>query len=267
MHRAIDVNDSYEKFKTKKPFKYIVLDNFLLKDVIENISNEFPNIESKLWNVGYDKENNPIKYAKDNPFEKKMIAISDQTKFPEFHKKVFKYFDSENFLIFLKKVTGIHDLEIDITGRHAGLRGMLNGSYQHVHSDAVIHPETGLRKRLSVILYLNESWKEEMGGCLELWNDEMSRCIDKILPVHNRLVIFECTEKSYHGVPEAVNLSDEHSMRKSLIFSYMSQPTKENSGRKRAKFVARPTDSKDEEIERLRKERALINQENEHRFM
>ena len=144
---------------------------------------------------------------------------------------------------------------------------MLKGSYQHVHSDAVIHQENGLHKRLSVILYLNKTWSEELGGCLELWDDEMTHCVHKILPKYNRLVIFECTEYSYHGVPETIKLKSEDDMRKSLIFSYMSKPIKGNSGRKRAKFVARPTDSKDEEIEKLRIERALVGQENEHRFM
>ena len=266
MHKNADINSASKEFELAKPFRHIIIDDFLDDFVVKRIFDEFPKLSSELWVVGHNK-NQPIKYAKDNPFEKKMVAISDKEKFPKHHKQLFEYFDSTVFLNFLKKLTGIKDLQIDETGRHAGIRGMLNESYQHVHSDAVIHPQTGLRKRLSVILYLNKFWDENMGGCLEIWDDNMTKCVHKILPKYNRLVIFECTEKSYHGVPEPIKIQSKDGMRKSLIFSYMSQPTKNNSGRKRAKFVARPCDSKSEEIERLRKERACVNQENEHRFM
>jgi hypothetical protein len=265
----LDIERCKNEFQSRKPFKYLVIDNFLPIKKANNLLKSFPKIESEKWIVGYDKENNPIKFAKDNPFEKKLIAISDRNKFPSNHKKIFHFFNSQIFLNLIKDLTGINNLLIDTTGRHAGLRGMLEGSYQHIHSDAMIHPDTGLRKRLSVILYLNKEWDESMGGSLELWDDNMTNCADKIIPAFNRLVIFECTEKSYHGVPDIIKLKDINDMRKSLIMSYMStsEPNDRKLGRKRAKFVARPTDLKDEKTEKLRQERTMVDQTNSHRFM
>lgn len=267
IEKKINIASLREEFTSKKPFKYMVIDNFLPDNIAQELLAEFPNANSNLWNVGYDDSGQPVKLAKDNPFEKRMVAISDKNKFPESHRKIFQYFDSQEFLSLLRKITNIDNLLVDTTGRHAGLRGMLDGSHQHIHSDAIIHPQTGLRKRLSAILYLNKEWKKSMGGFLEIWNDNMTECIRKISPDYNRLVVFECTEKSYHGVPETIELEDKNTMRLSLIFSYMSDPAGLKSSRKRAKFVARPTDSKDKEIERLREERESTDQENEHRFM
>lgn len=271
LHREItskiNSKTTRSSFQKSQPFKHIIIDNFLPDNIANSILSQFPNIEDDAWTVGYDENNQPIKYSKDNPFERKMVAISDSTKFPSFHKHIFEYFDSDCFLDFLKDITGIKNLRVDTTGRHAGLRGMLNGSHQHVHSDATIHPETGLRKRLSVILYLNKSWSLEKGGFLEMWDDDMEKCVNKISPDFNRLVIFECTDKSFHGVPETIKLEDGSEMRKSLILSYMSDQDGSVEERKRALFVARPNDRKDKEMEDLRRERASIDQKNRHRFV
>ena len=263
----INIRSARKTFQKIYPFNYIVLDDFLPEDLANQLLNEFPNVHSDLWIVGHDKDKNGIKFAKDNPFEKKMLAVSDRSRFPNVHCEVFDYFDSQDFIDLVKKITGIEDLGIDISGKHSGLRGMLNGSHQHVHSDAVTHPITGLRKRLSMLLYLNKCWKTEFNGCLEIWNDEMTHCVEKIEPLFNRLVIFECTEKSYHGVPETINFKNDEKMRMSLITSYMSRLNVDENGRKRAKFVARPNDRNDEEMEKLRRDRSSIDQKNKHRFV
>ena len=38
-------------------------------------------------------------------------------------------------------------------------------------------------------------------GHLELWNANMSRCVQRIAPVFNRMAIFTVTDDAYHGHP------------------------------------------------------------------
>ena len=49
---------------------------------------------------------------------------------------------------------------------------------------------------------MNKYWKESDTGYLELWNNDMTKCVEKIEPLFNRVILFECTKTSYHGVPE-----------------------------------------------------------------
>jgi hypothetical protein len=75
-------------------------------------------------------------------------------------------------------------------------------------------------------------------GNLELWDKEMKSCKVSIKPLFNRLVIFECTPISYHGVPECSYL------RRAFTMSFINPTAKDYSLNNKAKFVARPTDSK-----------------------
>lgn len=254
-----------ESFQNAKPFKHVVIDNFLTTEHAEELHQKFPSIKSEKWIIDYDDNKTPILYAKDNPFEGMLISISDKKKFPTVYKDLFDYFDTQEFIEYIQEITGITGLMPDTTGRHAGIRGMINESFQHIHSDAVLHPETGLEKRLTMILYLNPAWKSSYGGELELWDDDISKCVKKITPSFNRLVIFECTKTSYHGVPNKLNL-DEGGIRKSIILSYMCAKGKDNIGRKRAKFVSTPENKFTEEMKILSDKRSKVNTNAKYRF-
>ena len=133
--------------------------------------------------------------------------------------------------------------------RWSGLRVMEPNSYQLIHSDARQHPNNILTKELTCLFYLNENYeKESHEGCLEIWDDTMTKRTHEIEPLDNRLVIFVNSETSYHGVPKV--LKD----RKAITFSIMSK--NKSSSRNKALFVARPTDS--DEISNLGKERSEI---------
>ncbi len=69
------------------------------------------------------------------------------------------------------------------------------------------------------MLYLNRDWEEDFGGHIELWDSGMKQCIKKILPIFNRVVIFNTTETSFHGHPEPLNCPTDRS-RKSLALYY-----------------------------------------------
>ena len=75
------------------------------------------------------------------------------------------------------------------------------GSFFDVHADRNIAYDTGLRRRLAMIIFLNKTWKPEYGGQLELWSADGLRREVAIEPIFNRTVIFEVARPNYHGVP------------------------------------------------------------------
>ena len=142
---------------------------------------------------------------------------------------------SQEFTDKIGKLIEIDGLISDNDMRWSGMRTMLPGSFQLIHSDARTHPKNGLRKELTCLFYLNEDYNRERDeGCLEIWNDDVSQCIHKIEPLNNRLIMFQNSDTSYHGVP--VVKKD----RKAILFSIMKDSNCSN--REFAEFVARPQD-------------------------
>ena len=65
-----------------------------------------------------------------------------------------------------------------------------------MHVDFHKNKLTKLDRRLNILVYLNEDWKEEYGGHFELWEKDMSKCVTRILPTFNRLAMFSTTDFS-----------------------------------------------------------------------
>lgn len=84
----------------------------------------------------------------------------------------------------------------DVVGGGQHLSGP--GAHLDVHCDFNAHPSTGWRRRANLLVYVNEGWQEEWGGCLELDHSVT------IVPEFAKLVLFECSERSWHGHPVPV---------------------------------------------------------------
>jgi Rps23 Pro-64 3,4-dihydroxylase Tpa1-like proline 4-hydroxylase len=81
------------------------------------------------------------------------------------------------------------------------LHQIKRGGYLEVHADFNRHSKLKLDRRLNLLLYLNQDWRDEYGGHFELWNADMTRPVRKILPLFNRCAVFSTTSTSYHGHP------------------------------------------------------------------
>jgi 2OG-Fe(II) oxygenase superfamily len=60
-------------------------------------------------------------------------------------------------------------------------------------------------RRLNVLVYLNEGWREEWGGALEMWDRDLRRRERRIAPHFNRTLVFLTTDYSYHGHPDPLD--------------------------------------------------------------
>ena len=101
------------------------------------------------------------------------------------------------------------------------------------------------------MIYLTKNWKRQDAGCLEFWDDDMGKCFREVSPLFNRVVIFENTEKSYHGVTK------NNHYRQAITMSYLLDDYDEN--RWRALFVKRPQDKEIKDFDKIAHVRANLN--------
>jgi hypothetical protein len=93
------------------------------------------------------------------------------------------------------------------------------GGWLGIHVDFNRYEPLKLYRRINVLLYLNKDYKYEYGGHLELWDNQMTMCKEKIAPLYNRIAIFTTSENSHHGHPDPLNFP-EGTTRKSLAWYY-----------------------------------------------
>ncbi len=239
------INKSYRIKTINKPYKIWLIDDFLEKNIVDDINLNWTPQDSGLWGFGYNEVG-----GKKNILEHGMRWLNDYTLMPKLISTVIKNFHSEEFIKEISKITNIDNLIADESRNWSGMRVMLPDSYQLIHSDARSHPDkSGLRKELTCLLYLNEFYNRERDeGCLEIWNDDMTERIHEIEPINNRFIVFQNSDTSYHGVP-SVKFE-----RKSITFSILSKDN--TSGRTKALFVPRDGDS--EEVREMAKKRLEV---------
>ena len=207
------------------PYDHLVIDDFFPLDKARKLSEEYPTYDS-----------NSVWFQYKNPLENKK-TINTWWDFPPETYKTFCFLNSCEFLNTLREKTGIQKLYPDI-GLHGGgwhIHG--RGGKLNIHLDYSIHPKSGLQRKLNLIIYLTEGWKPEWGGGLELWshNPETKLPLRKEKTIHNvfnRAILFDTTQKSWHGLPEPLDCP-EGVYRKSMAVYYMTDPPEDVDPRKR----------------------------------
>ncbi|MEI6299847.1 MAG: 2OG-Fe(II) oxygenase [Betaproteobacteria bacterium] len=216
-----------EQYASARPFPHIVLDNLFDPALLDRILDEFPGPDQIKWQ------------RFDNNQEIKLAAASE-TYFGTTTRLLMYHLNSFTFLEFLGKVTGIPNLLPDPGFDGGGLHQIQRGGKLGVHADFNKHPRYGLDRRLNMLIYLNKNWREEYGGHLELWDRDMTRCEEKVLPLFNRVMLFSTTDFTFHGHPDPLRCPEGIS-RKSLALYYFSngRPAEETSGVHSTIFKAR----------------------------
>jgi Rps23 Pro-64 3,4-dihydroxylase Tpa1-like proline 4-hydroxylase len=215
-------------YSAAEPFPHVVIDDFLPADALRSVAESFPNPADIDW------------HRSANPRQQK-LAAEDETQISDHARWLLYQLNSATFLKFLEVLTGIDGLIPDPYFAGGGLHQIERGGYLKIHADFNRHPKFSLERRLNLLLYLNDDWKEEYGGHLELWNKEMTHAVERILPVFNRCVIFNTTDFSYHGHPEPLTCP-EGMTRKSLALYYYSigRPAEEVSAEHGTLVRSRP---------------------------
>jgi hypothetical protein len=136
---------------------------------------------------------------------------------------VIQQFNAQVFVEFLEGLSGIKGLIPDPYLGGGGLHQIPAGGTLNIHADFNRNQRLDADRRLNVLLYLNENWKEEYGGHLELWDRQKTGPVVRVAPVANRMVVFETSSTSYHGHPDVLAVP-EGRFRRSLAWYYYTTP-------------------------------------------
>jgi hypothetical protein len=206
-----------DRYLGARPFPHIVLDELFADDTLQRVLAEFPRPDEIPW------------ARFDSPTERKLGYTYKATLGPALQEFLWRM-NSAPVLEFLEAMTGIEGLIPDPYFGGAGPHQILPGGFLKVHADFNWHPKLKLDRRLNLLVYLNRDWREEYGGHLELWNTDATRCVERVLPVFNRTVVFSTTDVSFHGHPHALACPPGMS-RKSVSLYYYSngRPAEERS--------------------------------------
>ena len=206
------------KYASAAPFPHVVLDGLFDAAVLESILRDFPDPRSMQW------------MQFDNPQEKKLGYSHERSTLSKTVRDFLNDLNSFKMLLWLEALTGIEGLIPDPYFGGGGLHQIEPGGFLKVHADFNVHPKLKLDRRLNMLIYLNQEWKEEYGGHLELWDRDQKSCRHRILPLFNRTVIFSTTDTSFHGHPHPLT-SPPGITRKSVSLYYYTagRPAEERS--------------------------------------
>lgn len=228
----IATNES-EAYINAEPFAHGVYDNVFDPALLDKVIDEFEEGE-KSWKEFESK------------YEKKLQMNRDVNLQPV-TRALIHNLNSEPFLNFLEKLTGIEGLIPDPYLAGGGLHKIPRGGKLGVHVDFNEHTTMNVYRRLNVLVYLNKDWQEEWGGHFELWDEHKKGAIKKVLPIFNRMAIFTTTNTSFHGHPEPLNCPEDRN-RISLALYYYTANVRGDQAKKSHSTVFLDEGGKREEL-------------------
>ena len=154
---------------------------------------------------------------------------------------------SPEFLALMSEISGIPDLLYDPAYIGGGTHKNRVGQDLDAHVDFNFHPTRGWHRRLNLIVYLNPEWEQEWGGSIEFhldpWLPPDQNRVERVLPLANRAVLFETSERSWHGFEQVSPppAREDLSRRSFAIYLYtVDRPPEETAPPHATVYVERP---------------------------
>lgn len=131
----------------------------------------------------------------------------------------------------LEEITGIRGLLPDIHLHGAGYMRCGKGDSLKIHTDFNWNDEIKLNRALTLVIYLNQNWKEEWNGDIQFWDKQNKECVKRYYPNWGNCVVWEHDERGFHGHPNPLNCPDNEYRDGFRLFYYTSNSTNENPHR------------------------------------
>lgn len=215
-----------DSYKNGDPFPHIVVDDFLPLEILQQIAKNFPNRDDAR---SFQRKQENLKFQ----FHPETIEFDPA-------RNLFSALNSQPFLKFLSGMTGIEGLIADPYFAGGGLHQTLRGGHLGIHADFNRHKIMSVRRRLNVLIYLNEDWKNEYGGHLELWSKDMKEMRKQVAPEIGRCVVFSTDLDSYHGHPNPLTTPDGMTRRSIATYYYTSSADMNDQPDRTTNFKRRP---------------------------
>ena len=205
--------DLRRKFQTAEPFSHLVVDDFLR--LARSSVEAFPDSSWPSWNDVDDG------YIRNKRF------CFDIDRIPEPFTTLIRELNEPPFLRVLEEITGIDKLLPDPYLFGGGLHLSGPGGILTPHTDFHYHRALNLYRRINIIVYLNEDWSLDDGGCLSFY-DQRGEAVQTVFPEWGTAVIFRTDDRSVHGY--TVPVAEGRWRRSVALFYYTAAPTGDFSG-------------------------------------
>lgn len=221
-----------KEYENALPFHNCFIDNFFTLSTYNLILNSFPHPNSEIWKSPSNIHMQNRSVTRQSPLGLKESLLNEN------QRRLFMELNSGLFITFLEKLTGIQGLIPDPYFAEGGYVMSRSGSFLDIHADFSHHDKLRLERRLNVLIYLNNEWKNEYEGALNLYDKKLN-LMKRIYPIANRVAIFSTSDNSFHGFPEAIKCP-KNMTRKSINLYYYTSPTEER-GMRKILFPSDPT--------------------------
>jgi hypothetical protein len=224
-----ELSNLSQLYQENRPFPHVFLGDFLDPRFAHAMAAEFPAPTTDAW----------VQYKHHN---ENKLGLNKRALFPRLLGEVVEELNSPDFVAWLSALTGIPDLVPDDSLEGGGLHQSSRGGFLNMHTDFTMHHyHKHWRRRVNLILYLNEGWQEEWGGSIELWDRQMKGCGAKLPPNFNHALIFNTDEGSFHGFPQPLTCPDGVS-RKSVALYYYTVGQNGKTHARSTNYRSRPED-------------------------
>jgi hypothetical protein len=210
------VEDLRTIYQGAKPFPHVIMNKLFPEEILDSLLVEMSQMGRERWS------------SIDQDTRERTLRMRSAAEMGAAGDRLLSIVHSAAFLYFLSEITGIPHLLPDPYLQGSGYAMMRRSDYFSVHSDRNVAYETGLVRRLAMIIFLNKSWSPEYHGELELWSHDAKRCDVSIRPLYNTTVLFEVANPNYHGVPTPLACPTDR-MRQSFILYYHTSSLKEET--------------------------------------
>jgi Rps23 Pro-64 3,4-dihydroxylase Tpa1-like proline 4-hydroxylase len=187
---AIDLPALRRQMAEAPAFPHFCIDGFLDEAFAREVHAAFPSYREALT----------LGRAFEAVNEKRKIQVTDASLFPPAIRRLHEALAAPEFVAQLAAASGIADLSADPALTGGGIHETDGGGRLDVHVDFNFNADTGLYRRLNLLVYFNPDWKTEYGGQLDLWDEDVQHCVGCFEPSFNRLAGFATSGKSWHGV-------------------------------------------------------------------
>ena len=193
----------------ERPFQHLVIDNILSADLAQDCLLNFPILSDESWDFSNDPE-----------IEVKARSNwSDEFDIPEGIVEAIRILNSAPVLHAMSNRFGIPKLMPDPYFTGGGLNCTPQGGLLDVHVDGNYHDASGMNRRMNALVYLNPNYADEWGGEFGVYAADGQTLEKAIAPLHNRLVLFDSHDQSFHGLPNPIRFP-ENDPRRSIILYY-----------------------------------------------
>jgi hypothetical protein len=242
------------RFRSADPFPHLAIDQFFAPTFCERLITEFP---------PFDRGN----YLNESGLPGGKSTVEDIRSLGGAYALADDLFQSADFSSLMSELTGIPDLLYDQMYVGGGTHENRPGQELDPHVDFNYHPHQGWHRRLNLIVYLNPEWNEDWGGSIEFhedpWRPAEQNRIRRVVPLANRAILFETSERSWHGFEVICQPRDHRPISRKSLAIYMytkDRPPAETAPahatvyvERSLPFVLRPGDSTEAQGSRVQK--------------